>query len=319
MTKKKTNEIDKIHDKIFKKAFGNVENTRGFLYKILPIEIKDRLDFKSLKIDTTNYVSTEFKEGFSDIVVKTKMKSAAGNKKVHIYFLLEHKSESEGKVKTFFQILKYMVFVWEKDIAAKKPLRVIIPIVFYHGKEKWDVPASFVELFDVDEEVKKFLMDFTYILFDTNTWDFRDSKNREFKDNVFVFTTLSLMKAAFRNDMEAIREIFEFWQKKGFTGNKDMVLFYMAYISKTQKVAPTKLKKILEETKIDGGEMMQTLAQHWIREGKRETEKKWKEKEKKWKEEKREMATRMLFKNYSVNEVMAITGLTEKEIQSLMN
>jgi len=112
-----------------------------------------------------------------------------------------------------------------------------------------------------------------------------------------------------------------------------MVLFYMAYISKTQKVAPTKLKKILEETKIDGGEMMQTLAQQWIREGKRETEKKWKETEKKWKEtekkwketekkwkeEKREMATRMLFKNYSVNEVMAITGLTEKEIQSLMN
>jgi len=58
--------------------------------------------------------------------------------------------------------------------------------------------------------------------------------------------------------------------------------------------------------------MMQTLAQHWIREGKRETEKKWKE-------EKREMATRMLFKNYSVNEVMEITGLTEEEIQSLMN
>ncbi len=286
MAKKKTQDIFNIHDRLFKKSLGTPQNTRDFLKLILPVEIKNRLDFKSIQIDPTDYVSDEFKEGFSDIVVIAKMNTAQGKKKIIIYFLLEHKSESDEKV--FFQILKYMVYVWEKDIAAKKPLRVIIPIVFYHGKEKWDVPASFVDQFKVDDEIKKFLLDFSYILFDTNTWDFRDSKNREFKDNVFVFTAVSLMKAAFQDDMETIREIFEFWNEKGFTENKKMTLLCLSYIVRTQKIAPEKLKKILDETKIDGGEIMQTIAQQWMREGerkaKRETEQKWKKRENRWKE-----------------------------------
>ncbi len=62
--------------------------------------------------------------------------------------------------------------------------------------------------------------------------------------------------------------------------------------------------------------MMQALAQQWIREGKREGKR---ETEKKWKEEKREMATRMLLDNCSIEKVIKYTGMTEEEIQSLMN
>jgi len=340
--KAKVTEIDKIHDKIFKKIFGSVQNTKDFLKKILPTEIKTRLDFKTIKIDNTYYVSNEFKEGYSDIVVKAKMNSVTGEKiNSNIYFLLEHKSE--GNVKIFFQMLKYMVFVWEKDINAHKPLRVIIPIVFYHGKEKWGVPASFAGQFKVEEEMKKFLLDFSYILFDTNAWDFRDESNREFKDNVFLFTTLSLMKAAFKNDLETIRDIFDFWREKGFIENKEMVLFYLKYITTTQNLDPIKLKKMMIESKIDGGEVMQTLAQRWMKEGEKKAEQIWKPKwiksgerkaEKKFKAEKieaekkliaekiaekREMAKRMLLKNYPLEEVSTITGLTEQEIHSMVN
>jgi hypothetical protein len=53
------NEIDRINDKIFKKIFGNVKNTRDFLKKVLPREIKERMDFSAIKIDPTNYVSNE--------------------------------------------------------------------------------------------------------------------------------------------------------------------------------------------------------------------------------------------------------------------
>jgi len=65
--KKRVNEIFSIDDKTFKKIFRNVINTRDFLKKALPREIKERLDFSSIKIDPTNYVSNEFKEGYSDI------------------------------------------------------------------------------------------------------------------------------------------------------------------------------------------------------------------------------------------------------------
>ncbi len=315
-------EIDRINDKIFKKTFGNKKNARDFLKKALPREIRKRLDFTSMRIEPTNYVSDEFKEGYSDIVVKVKMKPGRDSGKkipADIYFILEHKSE--GKVKIFIQILKYMVFIWEQDINEGRPLRLIIPVVFYHGKEKWEVPVSFAEQFKVDEELKEFLLDFRYILFDTEPWDFRDKSNRELKNNVFLFSTLVLMKAAFKNDTDAILEIFHSWYKKGFLENKRMVLFFLAYISQTQEIGREQLKKMLAESKIDGGDMMQTLAQQLKREGIREGEKKGKregirEGEKKGK---RETARRMLLNNFPVEQVITITGLTEKEIKSLMN
>ena len=81
------------------------------------------------------------------------MKSGSSGKiPTDIYFILEHKTE--GKVKVFIQILKYMCFVWEEDINTHKSPRIILPVIFYHGKEEWQVPGSFVEQFDVDDEVK---------------------------------------------------------------------------------------------------------------------------------------------------------------------
>ena len=69
---RKRTEIYGIYDKAFKKIFKDVKNTKDFLKKALPREIKERLDFSSIKIDPTNYVSNEFKEGYTDIVVKEK-------------------------------------------------------------------------------------------------------------------------------------------------------------------------------------------------------------------------------------------------------
>jgi hypothetical protein len=62
----------------------------------------------------------------------------------------------------------------------------------------WKVPRSFAEQFDVDDEVKPFLLDYRYVLFDTNPWDFRDDSNKELKENVFLFTSMVLMKAAYK-------------------------------------------------------------------------------------------------------------------------
>jgi predicted transposase/invertase (TIGR01784 family) len=299
-----------MHDKAFKKIFRDVKNTKDFLKKALPREIKQRLDFASIKIDPTNYISNEFKQGYTDIVVKAKMKSRTGSGKIptDIYFILEHKTE--GKVKVFIQIFKYMCFVWEEDVNANKPPRIIIPIIFYHGKDKWKVPISFLEQFEVDEELKKFLPDFRYILFDTNPWDFRDESNRELRDNVMLFTALVLMKAALNNDRQAILEIFHFWHEKGFIEeNKEMVLFFMGYIFHTHKIKLVQLTKMLDESKIYGGEIMDTLAQQLRKEG----EKKGK------KEALKETAKRMLLNDFSIEQVITATGLTEKEIKKMMN
>ena len=96
-------ELERINDKIFKKIFKNAKNAGDFLKKALPREIKERLDFSTIEIDPTNYVSDEFKEGYSDVVIKAEMKSKADRKiSTDIYFIMEHKTE--GKVRVFIQI-----------------------------------------------------------------------------------------------------------------------------------------------------------------------------------------------------------------------
>jgi len=263
--KNTTTDIQQVNDSFFHKIFDSPENARDFLEQVLPGELKKQLDLSHIEIEDTKYVSNEFKKGFSDIVVKTSLKTKKGKKVlVDIYFLLEHKSE--GRVEVLIQVLKYMVFELEKDYNSNKPPRLIIPVVFYHGAEEWKVPRSFADQFDVDEEVKPYVLDYRYILFDTNPWDFRAESNKELKENVFLFTAMVLMKAAYKNDMEAIREIFRFWHERGFTENKEIVLFFMKYISHTQDIKRDHLKKILDTSKIDGGDIMPTLADR-LREG----------------------------------------------------
>jgi len=322
--KNTTTDIQNINDSFFHKIFDSPENARDFLDQVLPTGLKKQLDLANIKIENTKYVSNEYKKGFSDIVVKTVLKTTKEQIPVDIYFLLEHKSE--GRVEVLLQVLKYMVFEWEKDYNNNKSPRLIIPVVFYHGAEEWKVPRSFAEQFDVDDEVKRYLLDYRYILFDTNPWDFSAESNKALKNNVFLFTAMVLMKAAYKKDIEAILEIFRFWRERGFTENKGIVLFFMKYISYTQDIDRDHLKDILDKTKIEGGDfIMPTLAQQFREEFREEfietlgpELKKEGIKEGK-KEEKFEIARRMLLNNFSLDQVILSTGLTKKEIKTLIN
>jgi predicted transposase/invertase (TIGR01784 family) len=315
-------EIDKINDKFFRKIFENIENVRPFLKKILPEKIKKRLDFSTVKIDPTAFVSNEFKDFYSDIVVKVKMISKSVRKiSTDIYFILEHKTRGHRRI--FIQILKYMVSEWEKDINNNKPLRVIIPIVFYHGKEKWNVPPSFNDQFDIDDEVKEFLLNYRYVLFDTEIWNFRDENNKELRNNVLLFTALVLMKCAYYNDVKTIEEISSFWHKRGLTKDIESIKFFLTYIIDTQDIGWDELQKILEKSKINGGEIMETLArkirEEGIKIGEGIGEKRGEERgeERGIQKKARETAKKLLEMGIEIEKISEATGLKKEEIKKL--
>jgi len=316
--KNTTTDIYQVNDSFFHKIFDNPENARDFLERVLPAELKKQLDLENIKIEDTKYVSNQFKKGFSDIVVKTALKTEKGKKKlVDIYFIIEHKTE--GRVEIFIQVLKYMVFEWEKDYNNNKPPRVIIPVVFYHGADQWKVPMSFADQFDVNDELKRFLLDYRYVLFDTNTWDFRDESNKELKKNVFLFTSMVFMKAAYKNDTEAIIEIFNFWRERGFVENKDVVLFFLAYISHTHEISRDKLRKMLDESKIDGGEIMPTLAQQMKEEFREEFMQTLGSqlKDEGKKEKAKETAKELIKRGVDMDIIEAATGLSREELKKI--
>jgi hypothetical protein len=114
------NDIDKINDKLFKDSLQKPENARTFLKTVLPDEVKKRIDFSIIEIGPTGYVSKDFKEYFSDIIIRTQIISKKEERlPTDVCFILEHKTK--GKIRIFIQFLKYMVQEWQKDIDEKNP------------------------------------------------------------------------------------------------------------------------------------------------------------------------------------------------------
>jgi predicted transposase YdaD len=256
-------DIDKIHSSFFTSVFSNVANVETFLKAVLPKALQHQLDLTELTLDPTSYVSEEYKPSMSDIVAKCRTK--AENLPVDIYFLFEHKSYQDKGI--FLQLLKYMYLMWQKDGNGKKPLRMIIPLVFYHGKDPWQMPTHFVEQFPATSEIKPLLLDFSYILFDTNSWDWEAESSGPLKENIFLLSAMLLMKAAFHRDLERIRQVFRLWHQIGFVLEKDLIIFLLIYAAETQDVSLTQLQEMMEESKLKGENVMPTLAQRLREEG----------------------------------------------------
>jgi predicted transposase/invertase (TIGR01784 family) len=255
--------IDKIHSNFFTRVFSNVENVVTFLKVALPEELQRQLDLSEIALDPTTFVSEEYKPSFSDLVVKCRTK--AENLPVDIYFLFEHKSYQDEGI--FLQLLKYMYLMWQKDSGEKKPPRIIIPLVFYHGKDPWQMPTHFVEQFHATGELKQHLLNFSYILFDTNSWNWEAESSRPLKENIFLLSAMLLMKAAFQKDLELIRQVFKLWHQIGFVLEKELIIFLLIYAAETQEISLTQLEKMMDESKLKGEEVMPTLAQRLREEG----------------------------------------------------
>ncbi|RMI24677.1 MAG: Rpn family recombination-promoting nuclease/putative transposase, partial [Calditrichaeota bacterium] len=256
-------EIKNIHDHFFKRFFSDVANVRELLNLVLPTEVREQLDLSVISLEPTSYVSEEYRASLSDLVIKTRTKRKRIS--VDIYFLFEHKSYPDKRAPV--QLLRYMYLEWRQDQEEKRPLRVIIPVVFYHGRRPWNIPTDFMDQFSVPEELKPFMLNFRYILFDTNQWDWKKASSAVVKENVFALTAVLLMMAASRRDLEIVRRVLQLWQEMGIIKEKELFTFIMIYIVETQDVSLSKIEKILEETHIKGEDIMPTLAQRLREEG----------------------------------------------------
>lgn len=255
--------IDNIHNNFFQKVFSETTNAETFLKVALPATLQALLELSELTLDSTSYVSEEYKASFSDLVVKCRTKKQ--ELPVDVYLLFEHKSHPDKGV--LVQLLRYLSLAWQRDHDEKKPLRVIIPLVFYHGESEWRIPTQFREQFAVDEELKPFLLNFSYMLFDANAWDWQAESSRPLRDNVFLLSAMMLMKAAYSKDLELIRQMFRLWRQLGFIKEEKRVILLLIYMTATQDVPVTQLEKMLEESELKGEKIMPTLAQRWIEQG----------------------------------------------------
>jgi predicted transposase/invertase (TIGR01784 family) len=92
---------------------------------------------------------------------------------------------------------------------------------------------------------------------------------------------------------------------------RQSMLFFLKYISQTQDISFERLEKMLKESKIDGGDIMQTLAEQLKREGIKIGEEKGKV------EKAIETAKNLLKMGIDIDIISKATGLKKEEIETL--
>ncbi|MCF8372192.1 MAG: Rpn family recombination-promoting nuclease/putative transposase [Bacteroidales bacterium] len=148
------------HDKFFKEAFSKKEEAGDLIKNVLPEGLSNNIDVSTLQLDSTSYIDEELQESFSDLVYNCVYK---GKTKIKITLLIEHKSYAVDY--PHLQLLKYLQKIWEANIKQKTALVPVIPILVYHGKEKWD-KIKFEDYFPgIDNELKQFLVSIFHYVF----------------------------------------------------------------------------------------------------------------------------------------------------------
>lgn len=159
------------HDRLFKETFGDVAVTQDFLENYLPDEMLEMIELESLVTMKETFIQEELKDTQSDLLCKVEMQE----KEVYLYFLFEHKSYPSKDIA--FQLLGYMLEIWNRDLhkANKKELSVIIPLVIYHGKRKWENPKTIGNWLKGYDElppgIKKSVPNFDFVYYDFSLYD----------------------------------------------------------------------------------------------------------------------------------------------------
>ena len=153
----------------------------------------EALDLESLEPSAETFVDEVFKQYVADLVFTCKTRDGRHGS---VYILFEHKSQPEPVCA--LQILKYMVGIWirffENGLFGKtKCLPFVIPVVFYHGKQKWN-GKQMRDLFGDDTSFSSCIPDFSMIVYSLKDVSRETLELRLVENTLFVFLQALLLK-----------------------------------------------------------------------------------------------------------------------------
>lgn len=263
--------MQNVHDKFFKETMGDVSTAKDFLTHYLPNNIMKIVDVNTLEPQKDSYINKKLEENFSDLLFKVEINKKEG----YLYFLFEHKSYEDKGIA--FQLLKYMVEIWEAKMKKEKAkeLPIIIPLVIHHGRSSWRIPSNLGAMLDgyeeLSEELKIHVPNFEYLLYDLTIYD-----DEDIKGNALTRIWMTLYRDIYTKDPnELLQSIFRSIHYLIELEDKQTGLEYfetmMRYIfSAAKNITKKDVEKIiqrLETTYPEGSDIAMTLAEMWRDEG----------------------------------------------------
>ncbi|MCA0254369.1 MAG: Rpn family recombination-promoting nuclease/putative transposase [Proteobacteria bacterium] len=328
------------HDQLIKKALENPIIAQEFLDEYLPTEYKELIDLSTVKPEKETYIEESLKNKLSDMVFSVKIKSqklgsnAKEKQEVSsslkekevvkiddealIYTLIEHQSKSDHWIA--LRLLKYSLLLLERHATKKAKLPLIIPMIIYNGKKKYDAPRNIYDLFVYPELAKKALSEDHKIIdlqaMSEDTIDYQ--KHLSFllyvMKNIHARDTIAMLEGAMKRCKQAI--IID--QEQNYILTR-LILWY------TDSKVPVEQKMLLEQVCVDNlpkqdrDEVMRTIADAYIEEGYNKGLVQGIEKGEARGEEKKavEIANNMLKSNLELKLISSVTGLSIDTLQKL--
>ena len=256
-------ELTNPHDLFFKSIFSDYEAAADFLRHYLPADIANSFDYSNVQIVKDSFVDQELREHFSDILYQVGLLDG-GN--AYVYVLFEHKSYPDPLIS--FQLLRYMVRVWELVQRQGEELELIFSIVVYHGEAKWNVGRNFHDLLGVPAPFKNYVPDFQYFLCDLSKYD-----DEEIKGGIILHAALLALKYIFSEELrQRMPDIFKLLHDllERDRAIEYLELFLRYLFNAGNKIEKHDLKNAVTTAFPEGGVAMSTIAQELIEEGRKQ-------------------------------------------------
>ena len=243
------------HDSFFKQVFSRKETARSFLQEFLPAEVVACLDLETLDAMKDSFVDDELNASFSDLCYT--VRTIAGDYVV-IHLLFEHKSFADPL--SAFQMLKYVVRINEHRLRDGLPLCCVIPLLIYHGAERWNVPRDYQSLVNTPDATKHFLPQFAFQLYDLSQFD-----DNDIRGTLFLRAAMLSLKYVYRPEMadrlsDILGLLVAIANEPVSVECIRLVLLYIGRASPT--VSVEQLKRVVENTvEITGKSIMPTIAE----------------------------------------------------------
>ena len=158
--------LSQPHNNLMLAILSDPARAGSLLRASLPASVMERLSEELPVPLEGSFVDEQLRASRSDKLFELRYRNGGRGL---LYVLLEHKSRSDPG--TALQIEKYKTRIWE-DYAQGKAERLralppILPLVIYHGKERWTAPRSVAEMLaEQDEEILRLESQLGYYLRD---------------------------------------------------------------------------------------------------------------------------------------------------------
>jgi hypothetical protein len=169
-----------VHDHSYRHLFARPELVEGLVRELVAEPWVEGLDFASLERVNATYVDAHLKKKEDDMVWKLRRRDGS---EVLVYLLIEFQSRIEHfmavRLMSYVAAL-YLDLISRGELAPKRQLPLVIPLVVYNGAGRWRAPRQLSALIEpVEPAAKAYVPHLLYRVVDQGAYAPEDLEKRE--------------------------------------------------------------------------------------------------------------------------------------------